>query len=156
LEQELTAKAVSGTAGRLAAAWLPAALWMGFVFYLSAQERPPGASQPAFLNVLGHFAEFALLAALITWGQLFSGWWGKRLSLLLTVALVGALLYAASDEYHQSFVPTRDAALNDFAVDGLGALAAVLAIWLWARGLLSRRGKYRRTVPVARRRDGAP
>jgi VanZ family protein len=156
LEEALTAKTLSMAAGRQAAAWLPAALWMGFIFYVSAQERPPGASQPAVVNVLGHFAEFALLAALMTWAQLFSGWWKKRFPLVLTLALAGAVVYAASDEYHQGFVPTRDAALYDFAVDALGAVAAVVAMWLWARGLLSRRARYRRTVPLVRRKGGAP
>ena len=129
---------------------------MGFIFSLSAQERPPGASQSAAVNVLGHFAEFALLTALITWGQLFSGLWKKRVPLALTLALLGAVLYAATDEYHQGFVAGRDASFKDFGVDALGAAAAGLLIWLWARGLLPPRARYRRTIPPVRRQGGAP
>lgn len=129
---------------------------MGLIFALSAQERPPGASQPAAVNVLGHFAEFALLTALMAWGQLFSGLWKKRVLIVLTLALLGAVLYAASDEYHQGFVTGRDASIRDFGVDALGAAAAALLIWLWARGLLPPRARYRRTIPPVRRQDGAP
>lgn len=129
---------------------------MGLIFSLSAQERPPGASQPAAVNVFGHFAEFAFLTALMTWGQLFSGLRKKRVPIALTLALLGAVLYAASDEYHQGFVAGRDASLSDFAIDALGAAAAALLIWLWARGLLPRRARYRRTIPPVRRQGGAP
>lgn len=40
-------------------------------------------------------------------------------------------LYAASDEFHQRFVPTRGPSLHDVALDSAAALAAVLMLaWL--------------------------
>ncbi|MBR5116337.1 MAG: VanZ family protein, partial [Lachnospiraceae bacterium] len=41
-------------------------------------------------------------------------------------ALIIAVLYAASDEFHQSFVPGRSCMLGDVGIDSLGALAGIL------------------------------
>jgi len=40
---------------------------------------------------------------------------------------VAALLYAASDEWHQSFVPGRTATPRDVAIDAVGICLATLA-----------------------------
>jgi len=48
-------------------------------------------------------------------------------SLLFTVA------YAATDEYHQSFVATRGPSVRDVGIDTCGALLALLLIWLFTR-----------------------
>lgn len=65
--------------------------------------------------------------------------WTRRISLgqqaLLTSAL--CMLYAASDELHQYFVPDRAMLLSDVAIDALGFLpcvgAAYLLIWLYRK-----------------------
>jgi VanZ family protein len=51
-------------------------------------------------------------------------------------AIVLALAYAVSDEWHQSFVPGRTATAHDVAIDGLGIALAALAA---TRGGLRRR-----------------
>jgi len=38
-------------------------------------------------------------------------------------------LYACSDEYHQSFVPTRTPAVHDVVIDTLSGAAALLVVW---------------------------
>ncbi|HEV2775349.1 MAG TPA: VanZ family protein [Solirubrobacteraceae bacterium] len=53
------------------------------------------------------------------------------------VAAVIAVVYAASDELHQSFVEGRDGALTDVGIDCLGVGLAALAWLLTAR----RRGR---------------
>jgi VanZ family protein len=50
------------------------------------------------------------------------------------VALFGvllALVYAASDEWHQSFVTGRVASLQDIAVDALGIMTAIAALYIY-------------------------
>jgi VanZ family protein len=43
------------------------------------------------------------------------------------------LLYALSDELHQTFVPTRTASITDVMIDVLGGICGIL--WLfWYRG----------------------
>jgi len=39
------------------------------------------------------------------------------------------VLYAASDEFHQRFVPSRQATLQDVLVDALGGLVGLAAVW---------------------------
>ena len=51
-------------------------------------------------------------------------------------AIAGAILYGISDEFHQSFVPGRDASLFDVGVDMVGAVVAV-TIWMYVRPILS-------------------
>ena len=40
-----------------------------------------------------------------------------------------ALLYAISDEIHQSFVPTREASVVDVLIDCAGAAAGIFVVW---------------------------
>jgi VanZ family protein len=147
------------TLKRLALAWLPAILWMGFIFYLSAQSRPLRTTPPFAATVAAHFGEFALLAFLLLWGQLCctleKGKGRGRLLLALALSFLVAGLYGASDEYHQGFVSGRDASWADWGVDVAGGGAAALLTALWARGFPGRRARYRRTVlPAPPRREG--
>jgi len=47
------------------------------------------------------------------------------------VALGSAVLFAISDEWHQTFVPNRDGCLRDVLIDSSGALVA--AFWVCSR-----------------------
>lgn len=42
-----------------------------------------------------------------------------------------AILYAFTDEFHQSFIPGRTPWLVDIAIDGVGALIGLLAAHLY-------------------------
>lgn len=54
------------------------------------------------------------------------------------LALLMAIAYAFSDEWHQSFVPGRSATFSDVLVDTSGALIGLLLIWLGSRGRSAR------------------
>ncbi len=54
------------------------------------------------------------------------------------VAVVATLLYGASDEFHQYFVPGRSASLWDMAADLLGGVLAVL-FWGLVRGMVQKK-----------------
>jgi VanZ family protein len=54
-------------------------------------------------------------------------WREARLTLLIVA------LYAASDEFHQSFVQTRTALVSDVFVDTAGGAASLLALWAFGR-----------------------
>jgi VanZ family protein len=92
-----------------------------------------------FVRKGGHVGEYALLAWL--WTRTLSARARARTnaprrvrSVLLAAAI--ALLYAASDEWHQSFVPGRTGHAVDVLVDGCGiVLAAALegAAHRWRR-----------------------
>ena len=76
----------------------------------------------------GHLTEYAVLAALAARAfrnsshQFLKVHWFK-FSLLL------ALAYALTDEFHQSFVPSRTASIQDCLIDSTGALIALTVIW---------------------------
>jgi VanZ family protein len=85
-----------------------------------------------------HLTEYAVLALLL-WRALRkpaqpgpAPWqWSKAGLVLALVAL-----YAASDEFHQAFVPSRQASVWDVLLDTTGAAIALL--YLWAVGRLRR------------------
>jgi len=103
--------------------WLPALLIMLVIFWFSAQ---PSSELPTFnwadklLKKGGHMLGYAFLA--------FSYWRaldfkpGKR-----WLAWLFAVIYAVTDEFHQSFVPGRHPSSWDIALfDNFGAL---LSLW---------------------------
>jgi VanZ family protein len=54
-------------------------------------------------------------------------WAHARISVLIV------MLYAATDEFHQLFVATRDAAVHDVLIDTAGGLAGILLLWSFGR-----------------------
>jgi VanZ family protein len=90
-----------------------------------------------FLRKCAHLTEYAVLGWLL-WRALRKPvrrdtrpwrWADARLAMLLVA------LYAASDEFHQSFVPTREAAIGDVLIDAFGAALALFFLWAAGRWL---------------------
>lgn len=110
--------------------WLLAAGWMVLIFLFSAQPNftfVPLAWQSDPVSLAAHFVEYAVLAALL--------WQAARRTPRLTrrawlAALTLALIYAASDEWHQAFVPGRVPDIRDWLTDAAGAL---VGLWLIIR-----------------------
>jgi VanZ family protein len=115
------------------ARWLAAAVWMLLIFVLSAQSHLPSAPQPLLDLLLkkgAHFSAYGILA-LLFWRALEGrpralGW-----------AWLLAVLYAVSDEWHQSFVALRHPQATDVLIDGCGAATALLVAALIVRRLRS-------------------
>jgi VanZ family protein len=85
------------------------------------------------LRKLGHLTEYAILATLL-WRALRSGnRWQMRMSILFVVAWFVCGIFAATDEFHQSFVPSRTAAAGDVIIDIVGAFIGVAICWIFAR-----------------------
>jgi VanZ family protein len=114
--------------------WLPLLLAMGVIFFASHQ---PAVELPYFdfwdigLKKGGHFLGYALLALLGMRAML--DW--KRPYL---VTLVFVLLYALSDEYHQTFIPGRNGTLVDVLIDMSGALSCLFLLHRWQLSQLPR------------------
>jgi len=108
---------------------------MALIFYLSAQPSV-GPELPAFTRVAAHFTEYFALASLWLWA--LAPGLGRRAA-PATAAI--AVLYAISDEYHQSFVAGRHADPLDVLTDAAGAATACWIGWrlLQARGRASMR-----------------
>jgi VanZ family protein len=104
--------------------WAPPLVLMAVIFYLSAQ--PNLSSGLGWIDHVGrkfvHASEYALLCFL---------WWRALRPTMARPAALGlawaiALLYAASDEYHQRFVSGRHSTWVDVAIDAMGAALFVL------------------------------
>lgn len=94
--------------------WLPLLLWCGVIFAFSSL---PGGGKDDPLWTLAaktaHLVEYAVLYLL-----------ARRAFPTDARALLFCLAYAASDEWHQSFVPGRHPSALDVLIDGIGALTA--------------------------------
>jgi VanZ family protein len=106
--------------------WVPPIALMALIFVLSA--TPARDEDHGLLYVLsrkaGHFVGYALLLAL---------WWRALASKLserraLSAALAITVLYAVTDELHQTFVSGRSGHPMDVGIDAAGALAAAALI----------------------------
>ena len=112
---------------RTAFRFLPALAIMAVIFTLSStpsQELPSFGLWDTLVKKGGHFIGYAILA-LTYWYGLSAGRSGPGIRLYVWAFLL-TILYAVSDEYHQSFVPGRHPSWVDaFAIDGAGAALAL-------------------------------
>jgi VanZ family protein len=116
---------------RLSLAWVFVAVWAGFIFALSATPdlRIAQADGVDFVvRKAGHMAAFGILAVLL-WRAISC----SRQSGALAGSLALTVLYAASDEFHQSFTAGRHASPIDVAIDTAGAGISLLALAAWLR-----------------------
>ena len=106
--------------------WLPPLALMSLIFLLSHQ--PSLDSGLGVIDQVGrkviHFAEYALLCFL-WWRPLATRMSPGRAALLAFAIASG---YAATDEYHQSFIEGRHGSPIDWAIDSAGAAAAALRL----------------------------
>ena len=113
---------------RQAAPWVPPLALMALIFALSSM--PADQEDHGLLYVasrkLAHFAEYALLVAL--WWRALRTKLSHRRALVLAFAI--AVLYAVTDELHQTLVSGRAGKPLDVGIDTAGALTAV---WLIIR-----------------------
>ena len=103
---------------RRATLWLPPLAYMVVIFHFSSQSQPLPIVTEHVWDKLLHLTEYAGLGLLLC--RAFRGE-GLGWTVAISLALVGASLYGASDEWHQSFVPLRDADIHDWIADTLGA-----------------------------------
>lgn len=127
--------------------WLPALLWMGLIFFMSHQQGGGSGrlsrmilewfasfgldlrvlfGENAFwvIRKMAHFTEYFILFLLVNLALRQYWEWKKRRWRVLLVCF----LYAASDEFHQLFIPGRVGDVLDVTIDTLGASTAMLLL----------------------------
>jgi VanZ family protein len=113
-------------------AWGPAVGFLVAIFCVSGMSKPPFMVGPLTgMEKPGHFAAYAFLCVLLFRALRCScrPWvfhWAPLLALILASA------YAATDEFHQLFVPGRHGEVRDWAIDSLGALLAAIVLLVYA------------------------
>jgi VanZ family protein len=128
--------------------WLPVLIWLAMIFIgsteiLSAEHTSriiapilrwfnPDVSAQAiarvqfFVRKAGHITEYAIFSILL-WRAFRGGTrWQAKPSVLFLVTWLVSVLFAVSDEFHQSFVPSRTASIRDVLIDMFGGLAGLV------------------------------
>jgi VanZ family protein len=110
--------------------WAPAVVIMAVIFVASAtpsKDIPNYGIWDTLVKKGGHFTIYALLAAAYLRGL-------KRLEpRTIALALLMAVGYAVTDEFHQMFTSGRHPSPVDVGIDTLGALAGLLVYHFVAR-----------------------
>jgi VanZ family protein len=108
--------------------WMAVVFWMGVIFALSATPSLASPFEPVYdfiLRKLAHLTVFAVLTVLLV--RAFRLHVARSPHAWLFAVLV-AVLYACSDEWHQTFVPGREGTVRDIVIDSLG----VVGVWVLA------------------------
>lgn len=106
--------------------WLPFFVWVILVFAGSSIPRPPESpfGMPAGADKVAHFLEYLILAFLF-----YRGVRGERQRMGLQawfIVLATGFVIASIDEYHQAYIPGRDANILDWAADMAGIVTGTL------------------------------
>lgn len=154
----------------IAVAWTAVILWMAFIFSMSAEpavesDKTSGGVAELILKIFvpdfeelssaeraemvdgiqhavrksAHFCGYTLMGILLCIA--FSGHFERNRHILPSAFVAGAL-YAASDEFHQRFVPGRSGELKDVLLDSSGVAFGILLFILVV--MLKRRRAKRR------------
>jgi len=104
--------------------WAPVVLWAGLIFTLSSIPSLDSGlgTWDLVLRKLAHFAEYAILGALLL----------RALRREPLAVLLGSA-YALTDEVHQAFVTGRQGSPLDWALDTAGVIVGVVLFARWPR-----------------------
>jgi len=104
--------------------WLPAIIMMAAIFAFSgipSESMPDYDWADLFVKKGGHLLGYGILGFAYLYAFEFN-------SSKIKLAWLLAILYAMTDEFHQSFVAGRMASWIDVAIDGIGAALALLFV----------------------------
>jgi VanZ family protein len=132
--------------------WVPVILWACAIFFFSTDEFSASHSSQILTPLLerlvpgispvtieyvhivarkfGHWFEYLILSALLLRVLLRENGQHPPLRNVLWTLLI-IFFYAAGDEFHQSFVPSRTASIYDVMIDFCGGLCGTLGIFLY-------------------------
>lgn len=109
--------------------WMPFIIWALIIFWFSSLPTVETTDifwQDFLLKKSAHFIEYLMFALLLFRALKNNSGFSTDKSLKLTFFL--SLIYALSDELHQSFVPGREPRIRDVAIDTLGAASVLFVI----------------------------
>jgi len=118
--------------------WFPILLYCLLIFIQSSYPSPKiEPNVPHFDKVL-HFMGYALLGALFL-RAFYTTSINRHLILIFMLSILLSGLYGISDEFHQSFVPYRDADVMDALADFLGGAFGAGVFLLWHKSYSKKR-----------------
>jgi VanZ family protein len=123
----------------------PLVVWMAVIYYVSSI---PGDEIPKFelwsADKLAHLAVFSVLS-LSAWLAFdhYGRSRGHSVRWIMGLSIAWCIVYAASDEIHQYYVPNRSCEWSDLAADVIG-IAFTHGLLMWTR---NRKGNTEVHVP---------
>lgn len=110
--------------------WLPPIAWMGLIFFLSSFHQLQ-VTEDHWQNLItrkaAHFLEYAVLSVLFYRAVRRTTMVSKTKALFLSFFLT--IFYAATDEYHQTFVNGRTGKFSDIGIDAIGVFSGTFFCW---------------------------
>lgn len=146
----MTISSVSRSVSR----WLPAAAYAAFIWWLSSQPSL-GILPPNVSDKLAHGLLFGLFA-LVLWRSAAGSLRNRPTVRGLILVAACCAIYAAIDEFHQSFVPGRDASPFDALADVAGSALVLAAAWGISAWGSARRERREGPAMAVRWPEGAP
>lgn len=139
--------------------WILVIFWMGLIFYFSSikGEESTGQSQGFIYNTIGNIVEFfnkdisieekeliiekydpivrkvahvgiyMILGLLVC---LLINCYNVKLNKCIILSIIICIMYAISDEIHQTFVEGRSGEIKDIFIDSMGILIANVVFYL--------------------------
>lgn len=154
-------------------AWGLVIAWMALIFWFSSASFSAANTAPMLgpallrlfpqitleqidlvhlvIRKFGHWSEYFVLAVLILRAVLTSSSAGSFLR-HASYAVLGSSLFALTDEWHQSFVPSREASHVDVMIDTFGAFCGAASGALLKR---TQRSKTGATITTQKKLDNA-
>ncbi len=112
-------------------------LYAGLIFYLSSRAWPAPSTLPEGADKVIHTLLYAMLAFGVLWALRATPF--KRHPHLIWIAVLIGMLYGATDEFHQSFVPGRSSSPADLLADMIGS---IMGAWIAVYTARRLRGAY--------------
>jgi GT2 family glycosyltransferase len=105
--------------------WGPVILWAGFIFFLSnIPYLKTGLNYDFILRKCAHISEYFVLTVLLVRALFNSSM--IKLSHIYVISFIFSVLYAFSDEFHQTFIPGRHAGVQDVFIDSCGIAIGII------------------------------
>ncbi len=112
--------------------WGPVFFFAIFIFVMSSLSSMPGEDPFPHFDKVAHMSVYGVFALLI-FRSLTLTLRSKNFMLVALLTIIVVIAYGISDEFHQSFVPTRNPEIKDVAADGIGALIAMTTVYIRRR-----------------------
>ena len=114
--------------------WAAVIIWVSVIFILSTENFSSASTRSLLsdstldysVRKLAHWTEYFILAALLMRALKTEAGAQTKRDIIWSVSL--AVIYAISDEWHQSFVSSRNAKFTDVVIDTCGAFCGA---WAW-------------------------
>ncbi len=136
--------------------WIFVFLWAGLIFYLSSVPNlSSGLESDFILRKFAHIFVYFVLTILVFFALLgnkeIKELKNKDILRISLFAFFISLLYAISDEYHQTFVFGRNGSVKDVFIDALGiVLAAAFNYFKFISGAKNKKqGNYSKVGEVS-------